>query len=148
VEFYFYIVYLKNQINLSICKNMTRFNLDCFDTIILFFSWYVKPILQDQTSFITIQVIILCFLLLLYNFTWQLFWSILNPLFNLITTIKLSSYLSIWMGLKFILLLGLLILIRGGIPRYRYDFLTKLGWIKTLSLALTIFLINLLLSYL
>jgi NADH:ubiquinone oxidoreductase subunit H len=52
------------------------------------------------------------------------------------------------MGLKFILLIGLLIVVRGGIPRYRYDFLTKLGWIKTLSLALVIFIINLLLSYL
>jgi NADH:ubiquinone oxidoreductase subunit H len=31
------------------------------------------------------------------------------------------------MGLKFIVLIGLLIVVRGGIPRYRYDFLTKLG---------------------
>jgi NADH:ubiquinone oxidoreductase subunit H len=28
---------------------------------------------------------------------------------------------------KFLLLVSLLIFIRGGIPRYRYDFLTKLG---------------------
>ena len=34
-----------------------------------------------------------------------------------------------------------LIVIRGGVPRYRYDFLTKIGWVKFL-----IFIISLLLS--
>lgn len=29
--------------------------------------------------------------------------------------------------LKFITLIALLVFIRGGIPRYRYDFLTKIG---------------------
>lgn len=31
---------------------------------------------------------------------------------------------------KFLLSILILIFIRAGIPRYRYDFLTKLGWIK------------------
>lgn len=30
-------------------------------------------------------------------------------------------------ALKFILIIALLVFVRGGIPRYRYDFLTKLG---------------------
>ena len=34
-----------------------------------------------------------------------------------------------------------LILIRGGVPRYRYDFLTKLGWVKFLGYVLSIFLV-------
>ena len=29
--------------------------------------------------------------------------------------------------------------IRGGVPRYRYDFLTKMGWVKFLGLVLSIF---------
>jgi len=70
------------------------------------------------------------------------------PLLQIFSTIKLTSFFSIFMGLKFVILIGLLIVVRGGIPRYRYDFLTKLGWIKTLSLVLAIFLINLILAYL
>ena len=51
-------------------------------------------------------------------------------------------------SIKFIILIALLVFIRGGIPRYRYDFLTKIGWIKFLSLILGIFLNSLLLIYL
>lgn len=51
-------------------------------------------------------------------------------------------------SIKFIILITLLVFIRGGIPRYRYDFLTKIGWIKFLSLILGIFLNSLLLIYL
>jgi NADH:ubiquinone oxidoreductase subunit H len=43
------------------------------------------------------------------------------------------------------LLIALLVSIRGGIPRYRYDFLTKIGWIKFLSLVIAVFLSSLLL---
>lgn len=48
---------------------------------------------------------------------------------------------------KFIVLIALLVFIRGGIPRYRYDFLTKIGWIKFLSLVLALFTTSLLLNY-
>ena len=30
--------------------------------------------------------------------------------------------------------------IRGGVPRYRYDFLTKMGWVKFLGLVLSVFI--------
>jgi NADH:ubiquinone oxidoreductase subunit H len=30
-------------------------------------------------------------------------------------------------ALKFLILIAMLVFIRGGIPRYRYDFLTKIG---------------------
>lgn len=48
-------------------------------------------------------------------------------------------------ALCFLIAIGLLILVRGGVPRYRYDFLTKIGWIKFLSLVLAVFLATLLL---
>lgn len=35
----------------------------------------------------------------------------------------------------------LLILLKGGVPRYRYDYLTKIGWIRFLAWTLTIFLV-------
>lgn len=45
---------------------------------------------------------------------------------------------------KVALCIGCLILIRGGVPRYRYDFLTKIGWVKFLGYILTIFLLTIL----
>ena len=127
---------------------MTRFNLDIFDTTVLFFSWYVKPAFLNESFFSNLQFFLLTVFVTLIILVFSLGCTVLNPLLNAFYTIKLTSYLSIFMGLKFVVLIGLLIVVRGGIPRYRYDFLTKLGWIKTLSLSLAIFLINLLMSYL
>lgn len=45
---------------------------------------------------------------------------------------------------KFLLCISLLIFARGGIPRFRFDYLTKLGWIRFLSLVLLSFLIEIL----
>ena len=50
-------------------------------------------------------------------------------------------------SLKFILLIALLVIVRGGIPRYRFDYLTKLGWTKFLSLILLSFLLELCLMW-
>lgn len=41
--------------------------------------------------------------------------------------LKTVSTAALVMTFKFILLIALLIFIRGGVPRYRYDFLTKIG---------------------
>ena len=68
---------------------------------------------------------------------------------NLITLffIKTNILNALWFVLKFIILISLMVFIRGGIPRYRYDFLTKIGWIKFLSLILSVFLTSLLFVY-
>lgn len=50
---------------------------------------------------------------------------------------------SIIISLKFIILIAILVFVRGGIPRYRFDYLTKLGWTKFLSLILLSFLLEL-----
>jgi len=54
---------------------------------------------------------------------------------------------SLVMSIKFLSLIALLIFIRGGIPRYRFDHLTKIGWIKFLSLVVASILVELLLVY-
>lgn len=54
-----------------------------------------------------------------------------------------TLYSSIITSLKFIVLIALLVFVRGGIPRYRFDYLTKLGWTKFLSLILLSFLLEL-----
>jgi NADH:ubiquinone oxidoreductase subunit H len=64
---------------------------------------------------------------------------------ELIITTNMSD--AIITALKFLTLIAMLVFIRGGIPRYRYDFLTKIGWIKFLSLVLAVFLSTLLLVY-
>lgn len=47
-------------------------------------------------------------------------------------------------ALKFIFAIGFLILTRGGTPRYRYDYLTKLGWLKFIGIIVLIFVFFLL----
>jgi len=49
--------------------------------------------------------------------------------------------------LKLVLSIMFLILIRGGTPRYRYDYLTKLGWLKFFGLVITFFLTLLLVFF-
>jgi NADH:ubiquinone oxidoreductase subunit H len=127
---------------------MTRFSLDVFDLSFLFFSWYIKPLIGSTTFFTSLQFLILSILLFIIGGITGFLYHVSNPVIQIFSTLKLTSFLSIFMGIKFVILIALLIVVRGGIPRYRYDFLTKLGWIKTLSLVLAIFLINLLLSYL
>jgi len=56
---------------------------------------------------------------------------------------NLTLYASIFTSTKFIFIIALLVFVRGGIPRYRFDYLTKLGWTKFLSLILLSFLLEL-----
>ena len=51
---------------------------------------------------------------------------------------------AISVAFKFLLCVSLLIFARGGIPRFRFDYLTKLGWIRFLSIVLLFFLLELL----
>lgn len=50
------------------------------------------------------------------------------------------DYYTQTLTLKFMLGIAVLIVIRGCIPRYRYDFLTKIGWLKFLGLTIFWFL--------
>ena len=43
-----------------------------------------------------------------------------------------------WFSSKILVSIMFLILIRGGTPRYRYDYLTKLGWLKFIGIALAV----------
>jgi len=62
------------------------------------------------------------------------FTNLIDPLLHnglLITNLKFfyqfSQNITIFFGIKFLASIMFLILIRGGTPRYRYDYLTKLG---------------------
>lgn len=55
-----------------------------------------------------------------------------------------TSGLALNISIKFLLGIVCLIFVRGGIPRFRFDYLTKLGWIRFLSLVLVSFLFQIL----
>lgn len=73
------------------------------------------------------------------------FYSLLTSL-EILFDIQLSTNMkdAICVAVKFLLCIALLIFARGGIPRFRFDYLTKLGWIRFLSLVLLSFLIEIL----
>ena len=63
-------------------------------------------------------------------------------LFNNFTLNYSTSYTLI-ITAKIVVSLFILILVRGAVPRYRYDFLTKLGWVKFLLYVLLLFILAL-----
>ena len=76
------------------------------------------------------------------------FYATLSLIFNSIFfSTSSTTFNALTIALKFLLLIALLIFIRGGIPRYRFDHLTKVGWIKYLSLVLASMLIQFLLLW-
>ena len=106
---------------------MFRLNLDIFDTSVLFFSWYIKPVLLTNNLYTYIHFVLLIIFVLFIKIIHNLYINILCPIIYILSLQKLTSLFSIFFGIKFILLIALLVFVRGGIPRYRYDFLTKLG---------------------
>ena len=77
--------------------------------------------------------------------------EIFNPKFifdNLLpllsTMLSTSVWNSLYIAVKFLVCISLLIFARGGIPRFRFDYLTKLGWIRFLSLVLLVFILEIL----
>lgn len=113
-------------LNLNFWEDLCVFNFEC------------SKLVTNDTSY-------------LFGSLFKLLFTLFNLLhvtfFNTLVTKTLTSTALVF-TIKFILVISLLIFIRGGVPRYRYDFLTKIGWIKFLSLILSVFLSSLLLAYL
>lgn len=103
--------------------------------------WDLKLILLDIFFYLNFFICEFIF----YTNNW------LDPfLFNglLFTNLKFyyqfAQNTSFFFGLKFVSSIAFLILIRGGTPRYRYDYLTKLGWLKFIGLVILVFFFSLL----
>jgi NADH-quinone oxidoreductase subunit H len=71
-------------------------------------------------------------ILLMSSFTIILFFGGWLPLFNFLDFIPGP----IWFGLKIILFVIVFVLLRAGLPRYRYDQLMEIGWKVLLPLVL------------
>lgn len=107
--------------------------------------WDLKLFIIDSTFYLTLFSFDLIFNLLnffdpllqngLFIFNWKIYYQFpQNTVF--------------FFALKFCLSIGFLVLIRGGTPRYRYDYLTKLGWLKFLGLVILVFFSSLLMFFL
>ncbi len=93
------------------------------------------------------------FFFIINFFFYDLFFKLLNTLdpflnnglslFNFKINYQFPQNLSFFFALKFCFCISFLVLIRGGTPRYRYDYLTKLGWLKFLGFIILIFLSSL-----
>ena len=124
---------LWDMINSSIVFTTSVFNYK---------SEYTSFILSDASFvgltslYYKLQHVIDCF-----NFNLSL---VFNSVFCSLSTTTLNALV---IAFKFLILIALLIFIRGGIPRYRFDHLTKIGWIKYLSLVLASILMQFLLLW-
>ena len=105
-----------------------------------------------------LKLIIVDFFFYLNFFFYDFLFNILNTidtflnnglfLFNSKIYYQFPQNMVFFFAIKFCLAIALLILIRGGTPRYRYDYLTKLGWLKFLGLIIAIFFISILIFFL
>lgn len=69
-------------------------------------------------------------------------------IFNIKIFYQFPQNMTFFFAIKFCLCIAFLVLIRGGAPRYRYDYLTKLGWLKFLGFIILIFLSSLFIFFL
>jgi len=112
---------------------MKKSILDFYDCIIVFTSYYFKPLLVTLGLYPYIiyffNLFILKIILILNYFFLNINIFLKYIVINIFPSIfiKTLSLSSIIFSIKFIFLISLFIFARGGIPRYRYDFLTKVG---------------------
>lgn len=130
--------------------NCSNYIFSIFDYDLLFWSIYdnylpltSQLILNSCVDFWGSSFLGESFLTLLLSFD-----TILIQLINFIGivnyfNISTTTANAICTAIKFILCISFLIFSRGGIPRFRYDYLTKLGWIRFLSLVLLSFCLEL-----
>jgi NADH:ubiquinone oxidoreductase subunit H len=108
----------------------------------------------DLKLYVIIEDFFFYFNFFFYDFFFK-FLNFFDPLlqngffiFNSKFYYQFSQNLVFFFALKFCLSMALLILIRGGTPRYRYDYLTKLGWLKFLGFIIAVFSISILFFFL
>ena len=138
---------------LEISTTITGNFLNVFDYTWLFWSLYDNTLPYHLLHFLNVPLSIfdrinifcenICTLFILFSQLIGFFMGLIEIVgyFNLSTT----SVNSLCMSIKFLLCIAFLIFARGGIPRFRFDYLTKLGWIRFLSLVLLSILMEILL---
>jgi hypothetical protein len=127
----FYLSYL--IIHLNFWVSVTIYLME--NNVSSYFFYFIDLHLDSD-----INIFDLIFRFVSYSYITYFFNLLNNMFYYMFTEIMYSSFL---ISIKFIVLIALLVFVRGGIPRYRFDYLTKLGWTKFLSLILLSFLLEL-----
>lgn len=109
------------------------------------FLWDLKLLLNEIFFFVNFFI---------YDVSFK-FFNFIDPflqnglfIFNSKTFYQFPQNMTFFFAIKFCLCIAFLVLIRGGLPRYRYDYLTKLGWLKFLSFIILIFFSSILTFFL
>lgn len=79
------------------------------------------------------------YLIIVFKFNLLSYFSLLNIIFTFYTIKYVYINKTLIYSFKFIITILFLIFIRAGIPRYRYDYLTILGWNRFFFLSFGIF---------
>lgn len=104
----------------------------------------------DYSSYIMSDSAVILLTTVYYKLQFTLdfvYFALLALYSSLFCSVSVVSFNALVIAFKFLVLIALLIFIRGGIPRYRFDHLTKVGWIKYLSLVLASMLLQFLLLW-
>lgn len=132
------------MIKTNLCIFMLWINTACLFLLIDIFNFSIIDFL-NLTEIISINntglKLLLNYIIIIIIFIY----NIINECVNILIFFKPSQIFIYWntsiiYGIKFCFSLLFLIFIRAGIPRYRYDFLTILGWNKFLFFCLFIFI--------
>jgi len=92
--------------------------------------WDLKLIILDFLFYFNFFIVEIsfklgnCFDPYLFNGLW---------ITNLKIFYQFAQNTTIFFAIKFLCSIAFLVLIRGGTPRYRYDYLTKLGWLRFIA---------------
>ncbi len=130
-----------NAIRRPLCENLRALCAALLLAHFAFVMWDLKLLLLD----IYLNLYVLARIVLFHLADYIDYFSQIG--FSPVTTKLISTFptnMTLIFSIKFFFCIAFLILIRGGTPRYRYDYLTKLGWLKFLSLVLLIFFASLL----
>ena len=118
------------------------FNYDLILTNIewLYNCYFFLVVLYNYSCILFLYLITHCLQLVINITGYGLLISNYNSTVYLYTVLGFNN--SIIYACKFSVSILFLIFIRAGIPRYRYDFLTKLGWVKFFLFTFLFFTLN------
>lgn len=144
IPIYFIIIVVKEVYYMFLWNivigGLTEFIIDFFNDVLLSYNYY-NVRLHAYTLVEAESLYIMWGFYLSFQFALLQCISYLNIFFELQMSTNMQDAINV--SIKFLLCIALLIFARGGIPRFRFDYLTKLGWIRFLSLVILSFVIEL-----
>jgi NADH-quinone oxidoreductase subunit H len=135
--------------NLFFCKTVSLyfFNLDNYLTVCNIYTYFLDDGIgyYEVSSFVYINIFCILFIFL---FCFSLDLLFINAVLIFIFCLRsLYYYYFFWFFLKIIFCLFIFVLIRGVLPRYRYDQLMRLCWRSLLPYSIFLFYLTFMVLY-